>query len=306
MKTWVGIAVGLTALSWSSRFSGSAHACSIAAPGIASRSVWPGPEQAVPTNARIVVRYNMTGSPLNIPAFGQDLQLLDADGSQVSATMEVLGTAVVIRAGAGLLPNHAYQLADRRTIPCSGIGLDPCPLAADPQVFASFTTSAGVDTAPPAFGGLTNIGAASHLTCNSDACCGTYDYYVIQAGWAAASDDVAGGDVRYNLYRREGSSLILVSELAEGTSTSGTAVCSGTVGGLPFVRGDYVVRAVDWAGNEDSNLATRHLDDPCGSGAACAIGGSPLPPDRSPWLVAAAALSAAGVGIARRRARRRR
>jgi len=302
MKTWVTIALGLTALSWSSRFSGSAQACSIAAPGISSRSVWPGPEQAVPTNARLVVRYNMTGTPLNIPAFGSDLLLLETNGSEVAASTEVLGSTVVIRPEGGLQPNHAYQLADRRTIPCSGIGVDPCPLAADPQVFASFTTSAVVDTAAPVFGGITNIGATSHQTCNSDACCGTYDIYSVEASWPTASDDVAAGDVRYNFYRREGSSLVLIQELVGGTSAYGNVACSGSWG-ASLVPGDYVVRAVDWAGNEDSNLATRHLDNPCGSDLSCAVAES-RPSGRSPWLAAAAGLVLAGVAVRRRRAER--
>ncbi len=305
MKTWLTIALGLTALSWSSRFSGSARACSFPEPGIASRSVWPGAEQAVPTNARLVVRYNLTGTPLNVPALGPDLLLLETNGWEVAASREVLGTTVVLRPEGGLQPNHAYQLADRRTIPCSGDGADPCPLAAEPQVFASFTTSAVADTAPPVFGGITNIGVTSHQDCNSGACCGTYDAYSVEASWATASDDVAAGDVRYNFYRREGSSLTLIQELVAGTSAYGAVACSGTWG-APLVPGDYVVRAVDWAGNEDSNLTTRRLENPCDSEPSCALAGSRPSSGRSPWLVAAVTMVVAGTMVWRRRAKRRR
>ena len=289
MKTWVGIAVGLTALSWLPGFPRPARGCSTIGPGINTRSTWPGPDSAIPTNARFVVSYFPGGS--GVPTFGPDLMLLDADGTQIPTTMEGGGSSVVIRASGDLLPNHGYQLADRRTIPCNAITGD-CALAATPQVFASFTTGPGADTVAPTFAGVTGVAVANHLTCNSDACCGTYDAYVAEASWAAGSDDLAGSDIRYNVYR--GSSLTLVAALVPGTSTSGTRICSGSFGDGAFQPGDYVVRAVDWAGNEDTNVAARHLDDPCNSGGGCSLAASPPPSDRSSWLSLVAMAIVAG------------
>ncbi|HEY5450294.1 MAG TPA: hypothetical protein VIQ54_16180, partial [Polyangia bacterium] len=94
----------------------------------------------------------------------------------------------------------------------------------------------------------------------------------------------------------------LIQELVGGTGAYGSVACSGSWG-ASLVPGDYVVRAVDWAGNEDSNLATRHLDNPCGSGLSCAVAES-RPSGRSPWLAAAAGLVLAGVAVRRRRAER--
>jgi hypothetical protein len=231
--------------------------------------------------------------------------LLDADGKTVAMTVEVVGSSVVIRPSGDLLPNHGYQLADQRTIPCDTIVSRNCALAATPQVFASFTTTAGPDAVAPTFAGATSVASVNHLTCNSDACCGTYDAYVAEASWTTGSDDVAGEDVRYNVYRGTPPSLTLVEALVAGTTASGTRVCSGSYGDGAFQPGDYVVRAVDWAGNEETNVTTRHLADPC-SGAGCSVAAaSPAVADRLPWLtLVMTAIFAAGIGRWPRRARR--
>jgi len=302
MKNCLGIVIGLTAVSW--LISPSARACTPAEPGISSRAVWPDGTQSIPTNSRLVIAYGAVNGGTAIPAFGPDVLLLDASGSSVSFTMEVTGNLVVVRPDGGLLPNHGYQLADQRTIPCMAIA-SGCALTAAPAVFASFTTGPGTDDVAPLFAGVTGASVGSHLTCGGSACCGPYDLYLVDVSWASASDDVAGGDLRYNVYRRDGSSLTPVAPLAQGTSLSGERVCSGD--GAPGLEsGDYVVRAVDWAGNEDTNLAARHLGDPCSPAAAgCSVAASRSSSDGLPWsTLVAMAIVGVGIGRSARRARR--
>lgn len=292
MKNCVRIVIGLTAVSWLMGVSPSARACSPAQPGIFSRTVWPGGTQSIPTNSRLVITYGAISNAIPVPTFGGDVLLLDSAGSAVSITVHVDGNEVVVLPDGGLLPNNAYQLADQRTVPCNATTAGGCALTAAPAVFASFTTGPGPDSAAPVFAGVSGVNVGLHDTCAGSSCCGPYDLYRVDVTWAAASDDVAGGDVRYNVYRRDGSSLMPVASLAQGTDLSGSRICSGNVG-AGLEPGDYVVRAVDWAGNEDTNVAARHLGDPCNAGG-CSVAASPPPSDRSLWLTLAAMAIVAG------------
>jgi len=297
MKNCVRIVIGLTAVSWMASISPSARACSLAQPGVFSRTVWPDGTQSVPTNSRLVITYGVVNGGLVVPTFGSDVVLLDSSGAAVPFTMEVTGNEVVVRPDGGLLPDHSYQLADQRTIPCIATTVDGCALTAAPAVFASFTTGPDPDSAAPVFAGIGGVSVGMHRTCAGDSCCGPYDLYDVDLSWGAGSDDVAR-DVRYNVYRREGSSLMPIVSLEQGTSLSGSRICSGNVG-AGLEPGDYVVRAVDWAGNEDTNVAARHLGDPCSSGGGCSVAAPPAPSDGSLWLTLVAMAIVAG-GLRRR------
>lgn len=286
---WMVVAA-LTAALLTSRES-EVQACSFVGPGIFSRSVWPGPDQHPPTNTRIVVSYKMGADFLgfDVPKVGPDVALLDGDGTPVAFSFEVVASQVVIRPATALLPNHLYQIADRRTVPCDQTQ-NECTLANESLAFASFTTGPGADTAPPAFAGLASIAPGDRLSCDNGACCGTYDVHSIGLSWLAGLDDSAGGDLRYNVYRRAGdapAAMSLLAGLVTGTELRGFQTCSGQFpGSLEMSPGTYVVRAVDWAGNEDSNATGGRLDNVC-SGQGCSMAGPMGASSISLWWVAA-------------------
>ncbi len=262
-----------------------ARACSPIPAGIYGRTVWPGDGAQTPTNVRLVVSYSLAWTDGRIPAIGSDLVLLDADGSTVAITTEVTGSDVVVRPDAPLLPNHGYQLADRRTVPCTldvGAGGADCQLTAAPSPIASFTTGATSDVAAPTFAGLSGFNVGDRENCaTAGSCCSVYDVRRLDLVWAAATDDVGGADVRYNVYsRRAGKSVrTLIASRVSGTVLNGAAVCSGDWYGTPLPAGAYLVRAVDWAGNEDANTTEVQIGDVCGGngGFGCSVG-SPTPP----------------------------
>jgi hypothetical protein len=138
--------------------------------------------------------------------------------------------------------------------------------------------------------------------------------HMVDLLWSAAADDVAGADVRYNLYRRESTGLTPVATRVAGTQLTGAAVCSGTWGGTNLPAGTYIVRAVDWAGNEDTNNVPLELGNPCrgttpGTSTStrpqgcAAAGGGPRTSSGAAAIAAAAVLLLAG--LLRSKARRR-
>ena len=60
------------------------------------------------------------------------------------------------------------------------------------------------------------------MVCDNDACCGPYDAYQVRVGWDSGTDNVAGSDLRYNVYRREGASLVRVAAEVSGTELYGS------------------------------------------------------------------------------------
>jgi MYXO-CTERM domain-containing protein len=87
-----------------------------------------------------------------------------------------------------------------------------------------------------------------------------------------------------------------------GTKLAGTASCTGTWLSPNLPAGSYVVRAVDYAGNEDTNGVTLQLGDPCRAPVGCAVGGAkPAPPSGVAALVGAGAMLL--IGLLRRRVR---
>ena len=97
--------------------------------------------------------------------------------------------------------------------------------------------------------------------------------------WDGASDDFSTATVRYNVYADDALVVPMTSQGAVGFQ-----LCSGQLSGTgPFAdfeggSGKYRVRAVDLAGNEDTNNVTQEVTVSCGSGSGCACvtaGGSP-------------------------------
>ena len=235
-----------------------AAACGVRSEGIIARSVWPGPERRPPINTRLVVTY----TAFDVPGLGGDLVLLDESGATVPSSVTMLGTSAVLKPTSPLLPNHVYQVADRRTVSCApeNGGCDP----GAQQVFASFTTSSGADDVAPTFGGLAALTVGERWSCSSSACCGPAVNYPVTLSWNAASDQTAAEDTRYNIYRRDGSSMTLVWAFWDQTTfTSGQTCSSAQPVTFDMAPGSYLVRAVDWSGNEDSNAQTLNLSNVC-------------------------------------------
>ena len=188
---------------------------------------------------------------------------------------------------AALLPNTVYEVLDQRTIPCpSGggdagtfVGCDP----GLPAVFASFTTGTATDTTAPQFSG------ASALTLRPFASCSNYTARPFEVAWVKAQDDLAGDAVLYNLYQ-----VGVVTPRASylpGTSALLAAGCYRDMVLPRFIQAtvpknytgrnqsaSFYVRAVDWAGNEDTNQVEVTVTDPC-LGAPAADAGEPIYPN---------------------------
>jgi len=81
--------------------------------------------------------------------------------------------------------------------------------------------------------------------------------------WEPAQDAVSGGAVLYNVYGPEAGDLY--PAFVDATNLIGSVACDrypspSTFRGTP---GIYRVRAIDWAGNEDSNVTMRTLSNAC-------------------------------------------
>jgi hypothetical protein len=253
-------------------FESTARACSASFPSIHSRSVWPAPD-GVPTNGRLLVTYQGQ-STSGLPTLGADVVMLDGE-TNVPIRVDS-GNPVVVQPIEPLLPNHSYQLADRRTVPCAP-QMVSCAAGSEVVPFATISTGDGPDNAPPVFAGLDAISVAPLESCSAESCCGPYDLHRVTLSWKAGVDDVAGANLSYRIYRRDGAELQKIVDRHTGTTYQGVSVCSGLVqaewGHPSLADGLYVVRALDWAGNEDSNEVDIALSPPCSprGGGGCGV-----------------------------------
>ena len=250
--------------------------CSSPAHGIRSRALYP-PDGSVgvPLNAMVTVRYLRSSSYPPDDELRANLVLQPKNGQPVELVRDVFPaggsayteTAVRLKPVQPLLPGTSYEVLDRYTIPCGPV--DPCQLGAH-AVFASFTTGTASDVSAPQFAGAVSLAVRPFFQCPG------YSNRPFALGWDKATDDLAGQVLAYNIYR-DGETLPLASYL---TATSATlAVSCDVVSGQVFPNfiratfsrnytgrnesGSYYVRAVDWAGNQDTNQATLRIVDPC-------------------------------------------
>jgi hypothetical protein len=143
-------------------------------------------------------------------------------------------------------------VADRRKVPCSA----DCLLAAASETFGSFTTGKAADTTAPVFAGSHEKSVGVYR----DGGCGGRGYDV-WLSWSAAKDE-GSGDVRYNVYRRNGTGEPeLMSSLTPLNRFDMFAICERSPPNK--VAGTYFVHAVDGAGNENTSIATFDVADPC-------------------------------------------
>lgn len=276
------VVVGAAALVVATR-AREARACSPAAPGLTYRVLFPpAGSTAVPLNPRLLVRYGTGGNfqlvrDAGVSTLMDGLELRHESGTPVPIQKTTLVSsayrlqrdqAVVIQPLQPLQPETVYQVWDRLAqIPCGRSDQAACAFG-EPQLVASFTTGTASDITPPQFAGVTSLEPGVVVDCRDSGCCGPYLLRILSAKWTAADDAVSGGSVLYNLYA-EGSSAPLAA-LIGGTQLSLAYYCSralgpGDISSLPIELGRYVVRAVDWAGNEDSNTAVFEVTGSCAS-----------------------------------------
>jgi hypothetical protein len=228
---------------------------------VASRTVWPPAGAMLPANARIVVSYHVSSPDVTVePRLSSDIELRTADGQAVAVAVATIGYDVVVRPVAPLPPGIELRLTDRRALPCGQLG-SACALTADPQLIGTFTAGTASDDTPPAFQGLLSVSVGLRQTCTGIECCGHSDSTPVTLAWTAASDETSGADVRYNVYQGldlSAPASTLIAGFVSGTELSGHITCSGSTSppATPYLPvGVYLVRAVDWAGNEDANDA---------------------------------------------------
>ena len=265
-----------------------AEACSAPYPGLSGRALYPADETSgVPLNARIVVRYRVGRELGNgFPPLGPDLALRVANGAAVAVTSELIGTGsywntetlVILRPSQPLAAGTSYEVLDRRgKIPCD-IFANDCALG-DPAVFARFATGSASDSVAPQFAGVNPLIVGAFDRCDSSACCGPYVSRSFGITWTRGQDDVAGQAVRYNLYRVGDAGPVASLIDSDGIGLAVSCMGTGVYPQSLMVRtGTYFVRAVDWAGNEDTNdIQVRVPDDAC-TGLST-DGGSPTDAD---------------------------
>lgn len=201
----------------------------------------------VPTNAQVRLDYygfETTGL--------QDVEVRPVGGAALATTIALLDNAgyplrhlVVVRLQAPLAPQTQYEVRAGSTI------------------VSTFRTGDGADTMPPTFAGISSV-TTSVSDCADSACCGPNRIAYVHMDWGGASDDFSTATVRYNVYA--GSALVVPMTLGRAV---GYQVCSGELSGAGPLgnfeggSGRYRVRAVDLAGNEDTNNVTQEVMVSC-------------------------------------------
>lgn len=247
--------------------SGVAHACSPPGDGIYGRTVQP-PDGAtgVPINAEIRLRYE---GRLEI-----DPQIRVRPVGELPIEVEVEAVdyrLFIARPTGGLEANTTYEVLDRVQVPCDRECMSP-----GFQVVASFTTGDAADVTPPTFAGLASVNSRY---IEFDGTCGEYSTVIFDLSWEQATDDHPTEWLRYNVYDDRGRGVSLYA----GTSVSGQALCGGSADFWPIEApfsgptGEYWVRAVDLAGNEDANMRKMATGSCSGSPPPAPDGGPQTP-----------------------------
>ncbi|MES1165247.1 MAG: hypothetical protein ABUR63_05800 [Verrucomicrobiota bacterium] len=278
-----------------------ANACSLALNAIYRRDVLPPTGSVgVPTNVQLWVSYrgtfDATGSTLNGQAFSPpaaaDLTLKSMNGASISlAATAVVSTSseslIRLQPNAPLQPNTTYQILDRIvSVSCTS----DCALG-DPKVFASFTTGAGEDHLAPTFAGVSVAAPfGTPYECTSSSCCGPFVRATFRLSWSPGTDAVAGDTLIYKVYQVQSGGGLGASKLLFGSvngreggiiTDERSVICSGVAFGAPdpVFFGPFIVHAMDWAGNEDTNQTAMSIDDLCvkvttGAGGGGGSGGA--------------------------------
>jgi hypothetical protein len=263
----LGTLLGVVLLAASAR---PAQACTVAQSALTGRTFWPRSGELLATNGQVTVRYEGQWAESSglLAALASELQLRPVGGQPIAVTTTVADGLLVVRPDKVLAPNQAYELLDQRPIPCSLMTVD-CAGRGQWMVVASFTTTAGPDMEAPPFAGLATVVWSALEFCSTSACCGPFRGFPVTLSWPATTDQ--GAPVLYRLYRRGNGGALERTATTEATSLRGFFSCMpNSTGWYPIVLtpGTYLVRAVDNAGNEDSNTTEQVLLDRCTAPAA--------------------------------------
>jgi hypothetical protein len=169
-----------------------------------------------------------------------------------------------------------------------------------PHVVASLTTGSRVDTLPPSFAGLASIEVSP--TSLYEAPCAVGKAFHVTLHWEAATDDLSP-TVTYTVYNANANGNVRIQSFLSGTSLTGIVSCPlcsvdapvcPSTGVLPYGEpfsgdgflpsvGPFIVRAVDRAGNEDTNAVVMALPSLCPGSMGVDAGAPDLapPPDAS-------------------------
>lgn len=232
-----------------------ARACSGGTTSINARAVLPADgTTGVPLNARILVRYSPTVAPIAPPA--PNIRVRPQGGEPI-ALVQTAGMApglTLARPDANLLPNTVYEILDSILVPCLGL---EC-VAGDHRVVATFTTGASVDTTPPVFAGPMGFEVSWSNPLSYPAICTGGQTFAVRLHWTAGTDDLAP-TLTYNVYGS--TQTVPVIPLVTGDNVLDYVRCTSRPTGA--LVGPIRVRAVDQAGNEDSNLVELVAPNPC-------------------------------------------
>ncbi len=171
------------------------------------RQVQPAPgAEGVPTNAEVRVTYRGCVDALVEAGLAPSLET--AAGAEVAATVERVEDAKALGRVTFVLRPEAPLAAgaDHRVVDGIRVGgelasscTDYQAQADDVTAFATFTTGAGADTAPPAFAGLDGASAEAEA-CLDVSCCEPYAIQRVTLAFTPATDDMLPGELRYNVY----------------------------------------------------------------------------------------------------------
>jgi len=232
-----------------------ARACSPPGP-LRLGTIWPpGGATAVPANVRFVVTYQGLPSNAEQMAAVLELSIRPLGGS---ATVPVLvrslagglrsETRVSVQPMSDLAVGQDFELLGRVGPPSSSgfSTIEPTPVP-----MLQFRTGLADRTAP-VFAGASGFSATPDL-CDSTACCGPHNGYNITFTTPTLTEPAI-----LAVYPAGGGEILALDRW-----WSLFYPCSGTGQDIELRAGEYVVRAVDEAGNEDSNDRRVRLDLPC-------------------------------------------
>jgi hypothetical protein len=212
----------------------------------------------------------------------------------LTITTEMAGTTVVAVPKIPLEPNTQYELL-QSVSPCTRESPVAACFAGEPTVAATFRTGTSPDLAAPSFPGVSGIDFGAFQRCNgAGGCCGDhysgFPFYLRFDRATDAESAVAG----YNVYEHGTRTRFLEPygpTPGPAFALSAFHYCDGSSSfwGLGSSRGPYTVRAVDLAGNEDTNSSTVTLDvGRCGTGCSFAARAHPMSGPSIVFVVGAA------------------
>jgi hypothetical protein len=252
-----------------------ALACSLPPP-LYEHQIAPAPNEPAPTNSQIRLRYHGSSvdgfeTALSAPEVRDEAgQVLDVD---VETSIQGSHTLLVLLKPKAPLPAGGKVTVFDRFDEPGWSCFDPSCLPAQLSAFATLTVAQEADNTPPTFDGLDAIDTAWD-ECDNDGCCGPYAGYRAIFKYNKATDD-GPHELLYNVYRRVDAGLELVASHVKnpsGASSGGYLSANAALGVL--AEGDYVLKALDIAGNESDNEEHATLLWPTTGGGGVDAGGA--------------------------------